>query len=121
MSPTTNPCGMGGQQQLHDAQPGFRPHGGKHVGVAGDGLGVLATFHNSIILELCNNTSGFVGAVAPVNFFRGTSHRCEEPGSIRCFAGNRRSTGLEGFDYREFFAWLDFSWRTPVEQQRRAG
>ena len=31
--------GMGGEQQLHYAEPGFGPHGGKHVSELGNLLG----------------------------------------------------------------------------------
>ncbi len=48
--------GMGGKQQLHDAQAGFGAHGGEHVGELGDLLGVLfgggERWHISIIAEI---------------------------------------------------------------------
>src|ERR1700674_1791011 len=51
------PFGVGGEQQLHNAQPRLDAHGGKHVGVTGDAVAVRSGLagsasHISIILEI---------------------------------------------------------------------
>ena len=55
------PLRVSGQEKLHDAQPGFGPHGGEHVGVARDSFGGFVRLHVSIMLELRNSASDFSG------------------------------------------------------------
>src|ERR1019366_3244331 len=43
--------GVGGKQELHDAEARLGPHGGEHVGVAG------CLFHSSVIIEIWNLSS----------------------------------------------------------------
>src|SRR5438270_74842 len=51
--PHHHALGMSRQKQAHDAQPGLRSHGGKHVGEPGDILNLLA-WHAKIILYFYN-------------------------------------------------------------------